>query len=289
MTKTTEALREPAESAVRVRARRAGRRRHAGAAAEVAALALGGPDLRDGRHARRRHGHLAEVRRQPAAHRDRRRDARDGPRAAAPGRPGHGQELGERAHRGRHQRRFHAARAGDRRHAGGSDPLRLELRAAPRQGPVARRGGAEPRHARDDHGQDRPRRGADARAERRAGHAHHDPLREDAARARAQQRDPRRSRASTSSRRPTIATRASTSCRARSNAASTPWSCRSPTPWRKRSRSSSGASCSSAARSSCRPTCPPSTKSAASSPSSASCAKARRRTARASSNSRRAR
>ncbi len=135
VTKTrTEALREPAESQF---------------AAELAALAAADTrerppkwllspwavaDLRDGRDARRRHGHLAEIRRPQAAHRDCRRDARHGSRAAHPRCPGHGQELGERAHRGGDQRRFHAPRAGNGRHAGGSHPLRLELRAAARQG-----------------------------------------------------------------------------------------------------------------------------------------------------------
>ena len=67
-----------------------------------------------------------------------------------------------------------------------SDPLRLELRAAPRQGTVARGRRSEPGDARHDGWQDRPRRGADPHAERRAGHAHHHPVGEDTARSRAQ-------------------------------------------------------------------------------------------------------
>ena len=69
-------------------------RRRPAAAAELAALAVGGRDLPAGRHARRRHRDHAEVHRHAPADRDRGRHAGDRPRAAAARRAGHGQDAG---------------------------------------------------------------------------------------------------------------------------------------------------------------------------------------------------
>ena len=111
---------------------------------------------------------------------------------------------------------------------GGGDPLRLELRAAARQRPEPRRPRAQPGHAGHGGGHDRPGRGADPHPGRRAGHAHHDPVREDAADPGAGPGGAGRARASTSSPPPTTATAGSTTSPARCAAASTPWCCRCP-------------------------------------------------------------
>ena len=57
----------------------------------------------------------------------------------APGRAGHGQELGLGAPRGGDRGRLDDARAGDGRHERGGDPLRLELRPPARRRADARR------------------------------------------------------------------------------------------------------------------------------------------------------
>ena len=151
-------------------------------------------------------GDHAEVRRAAPADGGRRRHPGHRPGAAAARRAGHGQDLGLRAPGRGDQRRLDAARPGHRGHAGGGDPLRLELRPAARRGPVARRAGAEPDVPGHGRGPHRPGRGADPDAVRRAGRAHHDPVREDAADPRARRRRCRRARASTSSPPPTTAT-----------------------------------------------------------------------------------
>ena len=79
---------------------------------------------------------LAQVHRQRAPDRDRRRHAGHRPRPAALGVPGTAKSWVARAPGGGHLRRFHAAGAGHRRHRRGGHPLRLELRAAAGRGAI---------------------------------------------------------------------------------------------------------------------------------------------------------
>ena len=129
---------------VRRRARRARRGRRPAAPAELEPVAVGRRHVPPRRRARRRHGDRPEVRRPAPADRDRRRHARHRPRPAAARRPGHGQDVGQRAPRRGDQRRLHAARAGHRRHDRGVAALRLELRPPARRGPDRGRARAEP-------------------------------------------------------------------------------------------------------------------------------------------------
>ena len=165
----------PRRAALRRRAGRARARRRPAAPAAVAALAVGGDDL-PARRRGGRHDDHAEVRRPAAAGRARRRDARHRPRAAPARRPGHGQDVDVRAPQRGDLRRQHAGRPGHRGHARGGAALRLELRAAARRGPVARRARPRPGVPRDAGRQARPRRGAHADPVRRAGRADHDPV-----------------------------------------------------------------------------------------------------------------
>ena len=147
----------------------------------LAAVAVGGGDLPARRHAA--DGTVITPKYVgPAPHRrGRRRHAGHRPRAAAARRARHRQDLGVRAPGGGDQRRLDAARAGHGRHPRGGDPLRLELRPAARRRPQPRRARAQPGDAGDGRGHDRPGRGADPHPGRRAGHADHDPVGEDAA------------------------------------------------------------------------------------------------------------
>ena len=235
------------------------------APAELEALALGGGDLPPGRHAGRRLRRHAQVHRQPPPDRDRRRHAGDRPGAAAARRAGHGQELGL-ASTSRRRSRGDSTLLVQGTAGTSEESIRYGWNYARllAEGPSRAALVASPLMRAMQDGQDRPRRGADAHPRRRAGHADHDPLGEDAADPRAERARCRRSRASTSSPRPTTATAASTSCRAPSSAASTPWSCRCPTRPRRRSRSSSSASRAWAARWSCPPSRPRWRRSAAS-------------------------
>ncbi len=124
------------------RARGAGARRRAGAARQLAALAAGRGDL--SAWAARPHrastitpkyiGNRRLIETAVATL------ATDRALLAAR-RAGHGEILGLRASRRRHHRLLAAARAMHRRHRREPDPLRLELCAAARQGPVARGAG----------------------------------------------------------------------------------------------------------------------------------------------------
>ena len=104
---------------------------------------MGRRHVPDRRTARRRHRDRPEVHRPAAPRRDRRRHARHRPGAAAARRPGHREDVGQRAPRGRHQRRLDAARPGHGRHHRGVAPLRLELRP-----PALRRARARRRSSR---------------------------------------------------------------------------------------------------------------------------------------------
>ena len=187
----------------------------------------------------------AQVRRPAPAGRDRRGHAGHRPGAAPARRAGHGQDVGQRAPRRRHQRRLDAARPGHGRHDRGVAALRLELRPAAGRGPE--RGGARPQPGvpGDAHRPAGAHRGADPHAVGGAGRAGHDPVGEGAAGARAGHRGRRRRRASTSSPRPTTATVGSTSCPARCAGASTPSCCRCRRRPRRRWRSSPSGSPSS--------------------------------------------
>ena len=233
---------------------------------------MGRHDLSPRRHARRRHRDHAEVPRVTTAHGGRRRLARHRPGPAAARRPGHGQDVGQRAPRGRRQRLVDPHRAGHGRHARGVAALRLELRAAARRGADARRARAEPGDA--GHGDRHPRahRGADAHPGRRPGRAHHDPVGEAPADPRARlggagaaglQRHRHRQQPRQGGQRPVVGAQAPLQHR-RAAAARHPGAGGRDRPHPGRLRS--------AARSSCRPGSSRSPRSSASSRSSASCA-----------------
>ncbi len=151
-----------------------------------------------GGKAGRRYGDLAQICRQPATDRDRGRDARDRSRAAAARRARHGEVVGVGASGGRAS----PARPGALvQCTAGTDENQIrygwnyaQLLA---QGPVARGAGADAADARHGGRHDRALRGAHAHGLRRAGHADHGAVGEDAADPRAQQRGATRSAAST--------------------------------------------------------------------------------------------
>ena len=108
----TDFLRAHAEQQFADELRRARGDRRPAAAAGLAPLAVGRRDLPARRQAADGTVITPEVHRRPAADRDRGRDAGHRPRAAAARRPGHREDVGQRAPRGGDHRRLDAARPG---------------------------------------------------------------------------------------------------------------------------------------------------------------------------------
>ncbi len=174
-------------SAVRRRVGRARRRRRSAPPAGLAAVAMGGRPVPDGRSAprRRRHDgrHQPEVRRPAAPHRDRRGDARHRSGTAVARCAGNRQDVGQRAPGRGDQWRLDPARPGHGRHDGGDAALRLELRPPADRRAEPRGARAGPRLPRDAAWGDRAGRGTHPHARGGAGRAGDRAVREGAPRA----------------------------------------------------------------------------------------------------------